>query len=92
MGFAATAKRSFKGLSTGAHNLAHCRLSLSEEVRVTITIVVYDPELDVLLLFKPVSHCDASPPVRVQIIVDLLGLADLDPTTILPLVNHTLGV
>ena len=88
VGFAST-ELSLEGLSTGAHDLTHGGLNLTEQVIITITVVIDYTEFDILFLFEVVSKCESRPPVRVEVVLNLLSCANFDPRLVAHLENLT---
>ena len=76
-------------LSLGSHNLAHSSLNSTNDVVARATISIDHLELNLLLLLEEVLDCDCRSEVWVEIVVDLLSLAHLDPTSISLLVEDT---
>ena len=66
-------------LSASTHDHTHGDLDLTDGVVVAATITVYHDKLHLLLLLEVVWHGEASLEVWIQIVLLLLGLANLSP-------------
>ena len=88
VGFAPAELR-LEGLSAGAHDLTHGGLNLTKQVIITIAVVIDDTELDILFLFEKVSKRESRPPVRVQVVLNLLSCANFDPRLVAQLKDLT---
>ena len=61
------------------YDRSHGRRALADKVVTSAIIDVDHFKLDLLLSFVEIVECEASLEVWVQIVVDLLGLAQFDP-------------
>lgn len=80
------------GLPHSAHQFAHRDFNFSNEVEVAAIIHVNHRELEVLNLFKEVVDNDVGREVWVEVVVDDFSLGNLDPNSILLLMDDALRV
>ena len=82
-----------KGLVLGAHEVAHLHFDFADHVTLPRIVVNVDHlELEFLHLLKEVADGEERLEVRVQVVVDHLGLTDLVPLVVLHLEHFALGV
>ena len=68
-----------KHLALCSHDSTHGSLNSTNWIVATLAIPVNHLKLDFLLLLKEVIDCEMCLEVRVQVVLDLLRLAQLDP-------------
>ena len=87
-------KIALEGLLLGSHDVSKCRFNLADHVKASCAIVIDDLKFETLGLFKRVTHDDVCLEVRIQVVVDRLGLRDEPPLVELglELVNPALWV
>jgi len=79
-------------LSTRSHKVSHGHVDLTNVVVFAFAVSVNNTEFKVLDLFEVVGDREAGCEVWVQRVLDLLGLAQLDPLSVSLLKEEALGV
>ena len=79
-------------LLLGTHELAHRHLNFTDRVIVSPTITINHHKLEVLNLLEVVGYLEGSLKVWVQLILDLLSIANFHPTVVPLFVQDALWV
>lgn len=78
-GFTFAFKLSGESLSLPTHNCTHGCLNSTDHIKLVIAVIVDDLKLDLLVTLEAVGGLDLIFEVRVQIVVNSLSTADLNP-------------
>ena len=79
-------------LLLGTHELAHRDLNLTDRVIATTTIAINHHKLEVLNFLEEVGNLEGGLEVRIQLVLDLLSIANLHPAIVPLLVQDALWV
>ena len=79
-------------LLLGSHKLTHSYFDFTDSIVVTTTITIDKHELVGLYFLEEVTESESSFEIRVQVVIDLLSLSDLNPLVIPFLIEDTLWI